>query len=298
MVEVPDTRRAASTNRLPLTPDEPATLVEIYERVARQHPKPDTLNYKRDGVWHSIPAVEMLRRARHLALGLYSLGIRKHDRVSILSESCVEWVLADQACLFAGAVTVPIYPTLTAPQAGYIVRDCGARAIFVATAEKLAEVKSVIEDCPSITSVILLIGGDAPVSGALNLSELEARGRQLDEEQPQLSHELARANRPEDLATIIYTSGTTGEPKGVMLTNSNMVSNLIDSSNHLDFGEQDAALSVLPLSHSFERQAMNMYLHHGMSVYFGSLDALGENLREVRPTVFVGVPRIYEKIIL
>ena len=83
-----------------------------------------------------------------------------------------------------------------------------------------------------------------------------------------------------------------------MLTNSNMVSNLIDSSNHLDFGEQDAALSVLPLSHSFERQAMNMYLHHGMSVYFGSLDALGENLREVRPTVFVGVPRIYEKIIL
>src|SRR6185369_16138961 len=148
------------------------------------------------------------------------------------------------------------------------------------------------------TSVILLIGGDAPVSGALNLSELEARGRQLDEEQPQLSHELARANRPEDLATIIYTSGTTGEPKGVMLTNSNMVSNLIDSSNHLDFGERDAALSVLPLSHSFERQAMNMYLHHGMSVYFGSLDALGENLREVRPTVFVGVPRIYEKIML
>jgi long-chain acyl-CoA synthetase len=109
--------------------------------------------------------------------------------------------------------------------------------------------------------------------------------------------ERAQEIKPEDLATIIYTSGTTGEPKGVMLTHANMVSNLIDSSNHLEFGEQDVALSVLPLSHIFERQAMNMYLHHGMSVCFGSLENLGENLKEVRPTVFVGVPRIYEKII-
>ncbi len=112
-----------------------------------------------------------------------------------------------------------------------------------------------------------------------------------------LADELAAAARAEDLATIIYTSGTTGEPKGVMLSHSNMVSNLIDSSNHLQFDDEDTALSVLPLSHIFERQAMNMYLHHGMSVYFGSLDKLGEYLREVHPTVFVGVPRIYEKIV-
>src|SRR5260370_15861902 len=109
---------------------------------------------------------------------------------------------------------------------------------------------------------------------------------------------LAEASKPGDLATIIYTSGTTGEPKGVMLTHANMVSNLIDSSNHLEFGEKDSALSVLPLSHGFERQAMNMYLHHGMSVFFGeSLEKIGANLREVHPTVFVGVPRIYEKIL-
>src|SRR5207253_4324447 len=112
-----------------------------------------------------------------------------------------------------------------------------------------------------------------------------------------LNNELGHSAQAEDLATIIYTSGTTGEPKGVMLTHANMVSNLIDSSNHLDFGDKDSALSVLPLSHSFERQAMNMYLHHGISVYFGSLDTLGENLREVHPTVLVGVPRIYEKIL-
>jgi long-chain acyl-CoA synthetase len=126
---------------------------------------------------------------------------------------------------------------------------------------------------------------------------LQGRGRKLDEEQPDLAAELARACAADDLATIIYTSGTTGEPKGVMLTHANMVSNLVHSSTHLDFGEKDSALSVLPLSHSFERQSMNMYLYHGISVYFGSLERLGEDLREVRPTVLVGVPRIYEKIL-
>ena len=136
---------------------------------------------------------------------------------------------------------------------------------------------------------------ERPAPASITLEELEARGRRVEAEHPQLSHELARAAKPDDLATIIYTSGTTGEPKGVMLTHSNMVSNLIDSSNHLEFGESDSALSVLPLSHVFERQAMNMYLHHGMSAYFGSLETLGEHLREVHPTVLVGVPRIYER---
>jgi long-chain acyl-CoA synthetase len=108
---------------------------------------------------------------------------------------------------------------------------------------------------------------------------------------------LSAETKPDDLATIIYTSGTTGEPKGVMLTHSNLVSNLIDSSGHLNFGEHDLALSVLPLSHVFERQAMYMYLHQGMAVYFAeSLQTIGPNLREVRPTVLVGVPRIFEKI--
>src|SRR6267143_4622318 len=110
---------------------EPATLVDIYEGVVRAHPKPDTLNYKRDGAWHSMSAGEMLRRARWIALGLYSLGIRKGDRVALLSESRVEWVLADQGCIFAGAVGVPIYPTLTPPQVAYILNDSGAHALFV-----------------------------------------------------------------------------------------------------------------------------------------------------------------------
>jgi long-chain acyl-CoA synthetase len=297
MIELEPKTVSLPRARVPLMPAEPTTLAELYERVARVHRKPDTLNFKLGGQWHSISAAEMLRRAHHIALGLYALGVRKGDRVAILSESCAEWVSADQGCIFAGAVTVPIYPTLTPAQAAYIINDCSARAIFVSTSEKLAGIQSELENCPTIENVILFQAEQIERPNTISLVELQEKGSALGAQQPELINELSKAPGPEDLATIIYTSGTTGEPKGVMLTHSNMVSNLIDSSNHLEFGEQDSALSVLPLSHSFERQAMNMYLHHGMSVYFGSLDTLGENLREVKPTVFVGVPRIYEKII-
>jgi len=284
--------------RVPLEADEPATLVEVYERVARVHQKPDTLNYKRAGVWHSMSADEMLRRARWTALGLYSLGIRRDDRVALLSESCVEWVLADQGCIFAGVIAVPIYPTLTPAQAAYIMNDSGARALFISTREKFEEFEPAVRECAQVENVIVFEPDGLSRPNCLSFADLQERGRKLEDEQPQLANELAHAAGPEDLATIIYTSGTTGEPKGVMLTHANMVSNLIDSSNHLEFGESDSALSVLPLSHGFERQAMNMYLFHGMSVYFGeSLEKIGVNLREVHPTVFVGVPRIYEKIL-
>lgn len=280
-----------------LTEDEPTTLVELFERVARVHRKSDTLNYKRDGKWHSISADEMLQRARYIALGLYSLGVRKGDRVALLSDSCVEWVLADQGCMLAGAIPVPIYPTLSPAQIAYIINDCRARALFISTTAKLEEIKSALHDSPSLAHFIVFHDCRKASTDFLNLEDLENRSHALNEQQPHLVNDLARASKPDDLATIIYTSGTTGEPKGVMLTHSNMVSNVIDSSNHLEFGEKDLALSVLPLSHSFERQAMNMYLHHGMSVYFGALETLGEYLREVHPTVLVGVPRIYEKIL-
>jgi long-chain acyl-CoA synthetase len=286
----------AGPARAPLSAGEPTTLVEIYQAIVRDHPKPDTLNYKRNDQWVSISAAEMLKQSRQIALGLWALGVRKDDRVGIISESCVEWVLADQGCIFAGAVTVPVYPTLTPPQVKYILKDCAPKVLFVSHQEKFAELEEVLRECSSISQVILFNETGAPGS-SLSLADLAARGRELDQQQPELADALARSAHPDDLVTIIYTSGTTGEPKGVMLTNENMVSNLIDSSNHLEFGDNDSALSVLPLSHIFERQAMNMYLHHGMSAYFGSLDTLGEHLREVHPTVLVGVPRIYEKIL-
>ena len=297
MLQSPDITRPAR-QRVSLSPDEPTTLAEVYERVGRDHPKPDTLNYKRDGEWHSMSANEMLTRARHIALGLYSLGVRKDDRVALMSESRAEWTLADQGGIFAGAVVVPIYPTLMPAQAAYILKDSGARVLFISDRGKFEEVASVLNECPKVEHVILLESDKPTETQLLTLEQLQDRGSEVESQRPELAAELAHAARADDLATIIYTSGTTGEPKGVMLTHANLVSNLIDSSNHLEFGEHDSALSVLPLSHGFEREAMNMYLHHGMSVYFGeSLEKIGVNMREVHPTVFVGVPRIYEKIL-
>jgi long-chain acyl-CoA synthetase len=283
--------------RIPLNTSEPTTLVGVFEYVARVHPRPDTLNYKRDGRWIAISSDEMLRRARHIAAGLYSLGVRRGDRVAILSESRAEWTLTDAGCLFATAIDVPIYPTLTPPQVRYILKDSGARVLVVQNEEKFLQVREILADCPAIEHLILLEKPSGEVARALSLAELEARGQTVEETQPGLIGKAARLIKPDELATIIYTSGTTGEPKGVMLTHSNLVSNLIDSSGHLSFARDDSALSVLPLSHVLERLAMYMYLYHGMAVYFGeSLDTIGPNLREVKPTIFVGVPRIFEKI--
>jgi len=278
-------------------PDEPLTLVDVFKRVARQHKRPDTLNYKRDGQWIPVSSEELLARARRIAAGLYSLGVRHGDHVALLSESRVEWTLTDAGCIFAGAVDVPIYPTLTPPQVRYILKDSGSCVLVLANREKFDQLAEVLKECPEVRQVVFFEPAGVTEDVGLTLEQLEARGSQVESEQPDLVDRLSGQTSADDLATIIYTSGTTGEPKGVMLTHSNLVTNLVDSSGHLAFGEEDVALSVLPLSHVFERQAMYMYLHQGMATYFAeSLLTIGPNLREVRPTVLVGVPRIFEKI--
>jgi len=283
--------------RIPMSADEPKTLRDVFNAIPLKHPRPDTINYKQDNHWIPISAAELLTRAQNIAAGLYSIGIRPGDRVALLSESRAEWTLMDAGCVFAGAIDVPIYPTLTPSQVHYILDDSGASALVLANRQKFDELREVLPSCHAIKHVIFFDTQGLTASEGLTLAGLEDRGRKLRNEQPDLIEKLGRETTPEDLATIIYTSGTTGEPKGVMLTHSNLVTNLIDSAGHLDFGEQDIALSVLPLSHVFERQAMYMYLYCGMAVYFAeSLLTIGPNLREVRPTVFVGVPRIFEKV--
>jgi len=287
----------SAPKRIPASADEPATLVQVFEHVARVHNRPDAINFKRDGNWVSISSDEALARARRIAGGLYSLGIRRGDRVAILSESRPEWTLTDAGCMFAGAIDVPIYPTLMPPQVRYILKDSGARVLVLANEEKYQQIREVLGECPEVEQIVFFELPQGDNAAGISLAELENRGGKLAEEQPELVTNISNDVEPGDLATIIYTSGTTGEPKGVMLTHANLVSNLIDSSGHLLFDNSDSALSVLPLSHVLERMAMYMYLYHGMAIYFGeSLEAIGNNLREVRPTIFVGVPRLFEKI--
>ncbi|HKO44206.1 MAG TPA: long-chain fatty acid--CoA ligase [Pyrinomonadaceae bacterium] len=285
-----------SPPRVPLTPDEPKTLVQVFEQAVQKHNRPDALNYKSGSNWTPISSDEMLRRIRNIAAGLYSLGIKRGERVAILSESRSEWTLADAGCLFAGAIDVPIYPTLTPGQVRYILNDSGARLLFVADERKFNEVREAVSSCPAVEHIVFWADSNQHDPG-ITLLQLENYGEDLLKQQPELIDMLTTAICPGDLATIIYTSGTTGEPKGVMLTHSNVVSNVIDSARHLSFNRNDCVLSVLPLSHVLERVAMYMYIHHGMAVFFGeSLEMIGPNLREVRPTIFVGVPRIFEKI--
>ena len=275
----------------------PGTVVEVFRSAMRLKARPDALNYKRGGVWHSISSEELLRRVRRVALGLHALGLRRGDHAGILSESSPEWVVADFGCQYAGVINVPIYPTLAPLQACYIMEDSGSLLLFVQDAGAYERVREALASCAALATVVILTGEAARQPGVLTLAELEARGARLEAEQPGLAEELAAALGPEDLTTIIYTSGTTGEPKGVMLTHSNVVSNLLATSERLAFTPDDVVLSVLPLSHVFERGAMYMYLHHGAKVFFSeSMEKIGDNMREVRPTLVVAVPRLFEKI--
>ena len=294
-IEFVDVQSSTPPRRV-FSPDEPATLVDVFTGIARDHKRPDTLNYKRDDRWISVSSDELLARARRIAAGLHAIGVHRGDRVALLSESRVEWTLTDAGSIFAGTIDVPIYATLTPPQVRYILNDSGACVLFLPNREKFIELQDALRECPHVKHAIFFEADDVTAADGLTLAQLEEKGRELEEREPGYIDRSVETT-PEDLATIIYTSGTTGEPKGVMLTHANLVSNLIDSSGHHDFGEHDTALSVLPLSHVFERQAMYMYLHKGMAVYFAeSLQTIGPNLREVRPTVLVGVPRIFEKI--
>ncbi|MDX6484423.1 MAG: long-chain acyl-CoA synthetase, partial [Gaiellaceae bacterium] len=275
----------------------PETIIEVMLRALTLKARPDALNYKRGGEWRLISSEELLRRVRRVALGLHELGLRRGERAGILSESSPDWVVADLGCQFAGVVNVPLYPTLAPQQVCYITEDSGARLLFVQDAAAYERVREVLASCSALSTIVLLSGEAGAGDGVFTLAELEESGARLEAEQPRLSEELSGAVGAEDLATIIYTSGTTGEPKGVMLTHSNVVSNLVGTSERLAFAPEDVALSVLPLSHVFERGAMYMYLHHGAKVFFAeAIERVGDNMREVHPTLLIAVPRLFEKI--
>ncbi|MEP6787187.1 MAG: long-chain fatty acid--CoA ligase [Acidobacteriota bacterium] len=276
---------------------EPSTLPELFLRSAVEFNMPDALNYK-DGVeWKSISSVEIVRRAENIALGLHSLGLRKGDRAAILAANSPEWTLADAGCQFAGVVDAPIYTTLAAESVRYIIDDSSARIIFLQDVETYERIRLSIEDCSSVEKFVLFAPGIIDDPKIMSFQQLEAAGNELRAEQPELSEQLRKDILPSDIATLIYTSGTTGEPKGVMLSHKNLISNVVDASEKYAFSGQDISLSVLPLSHVFERTGMYVYIRYGMRVFFAeSIDMVPENLKEVRPTIFIGVPRIFEKV--
>ncbi|CAN5753032.1 AMP-dependent synthetase/ligase [soil metagenome] len=290
-------RYGRDVKRIPLLADEPQILPEIFLQAQNKHDRPDALNYKKNGGWKKISSDKIISRAENIALGLYSLGLRKGDRAAILAANSPEWTLADAGCQFAGIIDVPIYTTLSPNSIEYILKDSGAKILFLQSARTFDRIKEILPDCQELEKIIFFDAENADAENPLSLEELENLGEKLKSEKPELSSELLKAVSPNNVATLIYTSGTTGEPKGVMLSHQNIISNVIDAGEHLTFSEKDVALSVLPLSHIFERSAMYLYIFNGMGVFYAeSIEKVADNLSEVRPTIFVGVPRVFEKV--
>ena len=241
--------------------------------------------------WVSISAEELYRNVVGVARALEGWGIGKGDRVAILSENRPEWTITDFACLAVGAVVVPIYSTLTDRQTANLLRDAGVRAIAVSTKQQLDKVLSVREQ--TFLERILVMD-HVESAQAYPIHRLMLQGPQQRDADFDMR---ARSIGPEDLATIIYTSGTTGDSKGVMLTHANMASNIECSLFEFGVGEGETSISFLPLSHVTARHVDFAMLYHGVTLaYCSSMEMLPKALNEVHPTVFVAVPRFYEKV--
>jgi long-chain acyl-CoA synthetase len=276
------------------------TLADLPFHVLGRHPKAELIGRCREGGVDWISTREFFDRMRDVSLGLTAMGIARGDRVVIMSETRPEWILTDLAILTAGGVTVPIYPTLSALQAQYIVQDCGARFAFASTPEQAVKLQRIRHALPSLEAIVLFDSGEVAQTGSLlALDEVAARGhgRMVAEwGVAKRFRDQARTIAPGDLATIIYTSGTTGEPKGVMLTHRNLIANVRSCEHVLPMSQADVGLSFLPLSHAFERTVAYICLSNGVSIaYAEGLDTIPRDLQLARPTLMTGVPRVYEK---
>ncbi|HEY2955511.1 MAG TPA: long-chain fatty acid--CoA ligase [Candidatus Eisenbacteria bacterium] len=276
----------------------PDTLVQVFLDTVAKHKKPAQFMRKVAGRWESIPAERALTDVESMALGLRELGIGPGDRVAILSESRYEWPIADLAILSLGAISVPIYPTLTAEQCRFILDNSEAKAAFASTPAQLEKLRAISGRLPALSALIPI--DPAPAGGPSEhaFEGLIRRGKELRAADPGAFARLAAERNPGDVATIIYTSGTTGEPKGAMLTHANIVFDVDSCLRVVDLRPSDIALSFLPLSHVFERMAgLYAMLRAGVTIaYAESMDTVAANAVEVRPTILTGVPRFYEKV--
>jgi long-chain acyl-CoA synthetase len=254
------------------------------------------MRIRRDGRWEPLGYTDLAERVHAASIGLRELGVQDGDRLAILSENRPEWAITDYACLAARATDVPIYPTLPARQAEYILRDSGAVGVVVSSVGQLEKVRSIRDRLPALRLVIAFDAG-ARGPDVLPFEELLACGRSARARHPDWRAHALRAS-PDDLATIIYTSGTTGDPKGVMLTHGNIASNVTTCVGLFDFGPGDECLSFLPLSHIFERMFGHYSMFHAGVVinYAGSIETVAADMQELRPTMMASVPRLYEKI--
>ena len=278
-----------------MTPIAPiSTINDLFCRVAAAGNPRAVLWQDAQGQWLPISSDQIYQRVRALARTFLEWGARKGDRIALLSENRWEWAITDFAVLAIGAADVPIYPTLTGEQVAALVRDAGCRIAVVSTREQFEKLDALRQQTP--LERIIIMDSPAP-DGAIGLSTLLEGADALGAERDPVFDALVRTAEPKDLATLIYTSGTTGEPKGVALTHGNIASNQNVTVAEFSFDSTDACISFLPLSHITARALDYVMYNHGAQVaYCSQFDRLPQSMLEVRPTVIVGVPRVFEKI--
>lgn len=274
------------------------TIAELfYDAIA--HDLPDALAHKSHGKFRPVSHQELQAKVERLVLAMRSKGLAVGDRVAILSENRPEWAMVDYACAIAGMPTVPVYPTLNAAQAQYVLKDSGARWVFCSTNDQLTKVLAHWDELPGLEAAVLLVGEPKAHEGreVHKWKDLLALGATMESQRPDV-RALGKERKTGDLLTIIYTSGTTGDPKGAMLSHGNVVSNILDVLRVLQPRKGERCLSVLPLSHIYERTAGHYIMFHcGVSIYYTQNHmTIAQDLQETQPEIFLAVPRIFEKV--
>lgn len=280
--------------------DEPATLIEVLEEGFKRYASDETIvATKRNGNWVETSAASFLQQIGDFALGLYDLGVRPGDRVSLHSENSAEWLICDFALQSIGAVSVPIYTTQPGEQIGYILNNSGARVHIVSGDDMFTDTRAHLDSIPDLESIISI--RETEDEKIRRYSAVLKIGQKRRKQDPELLDQLKSAVEPDTLVTLIYTSGTTGTPKGVMLTHNNIASNIRASLTRVPFSLDDIpgqnVLSYLPLSHVFERMMSYLYLVMGARIhYIEKVDEIRDDFLYVRPYFLATVPRLLEKV--
>jgi len=265
-------------------------LFDIPAHQLKQFPKNDCLTSKVNGVWTKYSTKEFVEMSNMMSRGFLALGIKPGDKIAMISNNRPEWNITDMAILQVGGVDVPVYPTITSADYKFIFNDAGVKYVFVSTKDLYDKVIAIKSEVPSLIEIYSY----EKIPGVKFWNEILDLGSKVDNSELE---KVKASVKEDDLATLIYTSGTTGVPKGVMLSHKNLVSNAHDCHDRLPVDCNGIALSFLPICHVYERMISYLYMVNGVSIYFAeSIDTVGDNLKEVKPHVFVAVPRLLEKV--
>lgn len=274
------------------------TISELLKNAVDKYAERDMYSYKSKGNWINLKYKEVWNYVLNISNGLRALGLEREDHLGIIADNSIWWAMFDYGTACARGILATIYPTLTPKQMKWIVLHSESKFLVVGNKKLAEKVHAIIDHLHNVKSVIMLDNSEIDHEKFITLDELMDKGKAFSEANPELFMDELSKIRPKDTLTLIYTSGTTGEPKGVMLTHENIVSNVKGSVQALSLTEKDTFLSFLPLSHSFERTAGHFLpTSQGCKIHYAeNLLKVADNIKEVKPTLMISVPRLYEKI--